>query len=250
MSNEIKMFKFQDMDVEILEIDGKVLFEVYSTGMALGYINKAKGKLYPHKSRINKIIENVEISTVVHGVQQYFTEEQLYDFMLEAHTDKCKSFRKWVVGEVLPTINKTGAYIVEGREEEMVELYFPSFSEDIKLGMVKDLLKTNKELKVKADKFNNFMDKDGTFGYRNLVKHLNGLGCKVKENEVRELLKDKGIICKQGNKYVISQNGIREDYGVIRDNIVNDVNRPESRYTDKLRDYLVDEFKDRLIESN
>lgn len=196
MSDEIKMFKFQDMDVEILEIDGKVLFEVYSTGMALGYINKAKGKLYPHKSRINKIIENVEISTVVHGVQQYFTEEQLYDFMLEAHTDKCKSFRKWVVGEVLPTINKTGAYIVEGREEEMVELYFPSFSEDIKLGMVKDLLKTNKELKVKADKFNNFMDKDGTFGYRNLVKHLNGLGCKVKENEVRELLKDKGIICK------------------------------------------------------
>ena len=170
--------------------------------------------------------------------------------MLEAHTDKCKSFRKWVVGEVLPTINKTGAYIVEGREEEMVELYFPSFSEDIKLGMVKDLLKTNKELKVKADKFNNFMDKDGTFGYRNLVKHLNGLGCKVKENEVRELLKDKGIICKQGSKYVISQNGIREGYGVIRDNIVNDVNRPKSRYTDKLRDYLVDEFKDRLIESN
>lgn len=64
MSDEIKMFKFQDMNVEILEIDGKVLFEVYSTGMALGYINKAKGKLYPHKSRINKIIENVEINSV------------------------------------------------------------------------------------------------------------------------------------------------------------------------------------------
>ncbi|MBU3114627.1 BRO family protein [Clostridium lacusfryxellense] len=30
------------------------------------------------------------------------TEEMLYNFMLEAKTDKVKTFRKWIVSEVLP----------------------------------------------------------------------------------------------------------------------------------------------------
>ena len=87
------------------------------------------------------------------------------------------------------------------------------------------------------------MDTDGTFGFRNLVKHLNGLGLNVKETQVRNKLKEKGIICKQGNEYVISQNGIRDGYGIIKDNIVGESNRPISRYTEKLRDYLIEEFE-------
>ena len=60
---------------------------------------------------------------------------------------------------------------------------------------------------------------------------------------MRNKLKEKGIICKQGNKYVISQNGIRDGYGIIKDNIVGETNRPISRYTEKLRDYLIEEFE-------
>lgn len=99
------------------------------------------------------------------------------------------------------------------------------------------------KLKPMADKFTAFMDKDGTFGFRDLVKHLNGLGLNVKENEIREFLKEKSIICKQGSKYVISQKGVRDGYGLMRDNIVGEKNRPETRYTDKLRDMLLEVFK-------
>lgn len=99
------------------------------------------------------------------------------------------------------------------------------------------------KLKPMADKFTAFMDKDGTFGFRDLVKHLNGLGLNVKENEIREFLKEKSIICKQGSKYVISQKGVRDGYGLMRDNIVGEKNRPETRYTDKLRDMLLEIFK-------
>ena len=92
---DLKMM-FEGSEVKIIVNEkGEPLFELYSTGMALGYTNKAKGKIYPHKIRIDKTIKNAEISTVVHGVQQYLTEEQLYDFMLEARTKKCKPFRKW-----------------------------------------------------------------------------------------------------------------------------------------------------------
>ena len=66
--------------------------------------------------------------------------------------EKGEPFRKWVTSEVLPTMRKTGAYIMEGREEEMINNYFPSFSDDIKLAMVQDLLKQNKEYKEKVIK--------------------------------------------------------------------------------------------------
>ena len=71
--NELMIFEGNEVEI-ILGENNEPLFELYSTGMALGYTNKAKGKIYPHKIRIEKTLENAEISTVVHGVQQYLTK--------------------------------------------------------------------------------------------------------------------------------------------------------------------------------
>lgn len=95
------------------------------------------------------------------------------------------------------------------------------------------------EIQPKADKYKQFMDTDGTFGFRELCKHLNGLGYSLKETELRTILKDNNIICKQGRKYVVTQEGVREGYGILKDNLVNNTNRPTTRYTEKLRDYLI-----------
>ena len=86
-----------------------------------------------------------------HRDTQFLTEDALYDFMLEAKTDKCKSFRKWVTKEVLPSIRKTGGYVKEEREEDFINNNFSSFSETIKLGMIKELMAKNNKLEVKAD---------------------------------------------------------------------------------------------------
>ncbi|POO86637.1 phage antirepressor KilAC domain-containing protein [Clostridium sp. 3-3] len=121
-----ELMRFEGNDVQIVT-DGKgnPLFELYSTGMALGYVNKRKnstGKEYtsPYKSRIDKVLESAEITCVCQGVTQFLTESQLYNFMLEAKTDKCKSFKKWVTAEVLPQIRKTGGYLqrIEGESDE------------------------------------------------------------------------------------------------------------------------------------
>lgn len=107
-----ELMQFEGNNVEMIwdENGNPLLFEIYSTGMALGYTCTAKGRVYPYKERINKVVENAEITLVSHGVKRYLNESQLYDFMLEAHTDKCRKFRKWVTNEVLPSIRKTGAY--------------------------------------------------------------------------------------------------------------------------------------------
>lgn len=95
----------------IIEVDGDILFELYSIGVALGYTTESNGKIYPHKVRINSNLRNADIKPFVQGVQTYLNENQLYDFMLEAKTEKCKSFRKWITNEVIPTIRKIGGYV-------------------------------------------------------------------------------------------------------------------------------------------
>lgn len=108
-----ELMQFEGSNVEIIQDEnGNPLFEVYSTGMALGHVKYAKDKPYPRKDRIDENLKSAEIMAVVHNGQLFINESQLYDFILEARTDKCRKFRKWVTNEVLPSIRKTGSYSV------------------------------------------------------------------------------------------------------------------------------------------
>ncbi len=109
-----KLMRFENSDVQMMQIDGVWYFELYSVGMALGQIKKnAKGVIYPAKDRIDKNVENAEIKPCVRNVHKYITEEQLYDLMLETRTDKCRVFRKWLTNEVLPALNHEGTYTMK-----------------------------------------------------------------------------------------------------------------------------------------
>lgn len=110
-----KLMKFENSNIKIIEVNGEWLFEVYSVGMALGYVvyGKNKNNPFPNKARINKTLENAEIKGCLHGVNTYLTESQVYNFMIEAHTQKCKVFRKWLTNEVLPALNHEGTYTMK-----------------------------------------------------------------------------------------------------------------------------------------
>ena len=56
--NDLMIFEGNEVEI-ILNEKGEPLFEIYSTGMALGHIKyNGVGKAYPRKDRIDKIIEN------------------------------------------------------------------------------------------------------------------------------------------------------------------------------------------------
>lgn len=50
----------------------------------------------------------------------FVNEDGLYDVILDSRKPEAKAFRKWVTGEVLPSIRKDGGYIV-AREDESEE---------------------------------------------------------------------------------------------------------------------------------
>lgn len=56
-----------------------------------------------------------QISTLTPGGNQqltYITEGGLYDAIIRSDSPKAKPFRKWVTKEVLPSIRKTGGYVI------------------------------------------------------------------------------------------------------------------------------------------
>lgn len=109
--NEI--MKFEDMPIDIQNIDGVWMFELYSVGAAIGQVKKnSSGVIYPRKDRIDENVKKAEIQPCVRNGHKYITESQLYDLMLEARTDKCRVFRKWLTNEVLPALNHKGTYSV------------------------------------------------------------------------------------------------------------------------------------------
>ena len=157
------MMMFNGNSVEVIVVDGNPMFELYSTGMALGHAkwNGRRTSCTPAKDRIDKNVKSAEISTVVHNGQQYITEEQLYDLMLEMKTDKVKPFRKWVTSEVLPTIRKTGGYVAPKQEERFINNYFTNLPQATKELLISDLEAKNSELiAVRDNHYKEYMKVD------------------------------------------------------------------------------------------
>ncbi len=229
---------FEGRKISIIEENGLLLFEVESVAMAIGYITTAKNKEYPHKSRISKTLKNAEISTVVRGVQQFMSESQLYDFLIEAHTDKSKTFKKWLSKEVLPTIERTGAYIEDGREEEMIEHYFSSISDEVKLLMVKDLQETVKKEQEKNKELQQFyddlMNTEGLYHMNMVAKQL-----KIGRNTMLSYLRGKNILFYQDNSNVPYQRFMNQKlFAVVETPCSDGKYRPVTYATKKGLEYI------------
>ena len=200
--NDLMIFEGNEVEI-ILNEKGEPLFEIYSTGMALGHIKyNGVGKAYPRKDRIDKDIKNAEISTVVQGGQQYFTEETLYDFMLECKTEKCKPFKKWITHEVLPKIRKTGGYIPTNEdmtdEEIMAKaLLVAQKTIENKNKLIENQNKRIEEMKPKeifADAVSTSTD---TILVGKLAKILRQNGINIGQNRLFKWLRDNGYLIKR-----------------------------------------------------
>lgn len=129
-----KIMKFENTPIDVQLINSVPMFELYSVGMALGYarsngksggehgVHPENKKLFPYKSRIDKVVKNAEIKPVLRNAKPYITESQLYDLMLEARTDKCRAFRKWLTNDVLPELNRNGTYTMPKKYKQL-EMY-------------------------------------------------------------------------------------------------------------------------------
>ena len=135
------------------------------------------------------------------------TEDGLYDILMSSRKPIAKQIKK-EIKKYLKDIRLTGGTVADNREEEFVTYYFPSFGDDTKLAMVKDLLCQKKELEKKNEEYEKqleeqrpmienykiLMDTTGTFSM-NEVAHF----AKIGEYKLFEFLRGIGILFKNSS---------------------------------------------------
>ena len=154
--------------VRAVTIDGVVYFVASDIARALGYKNPQKA-IRDHCKRVN---ESFIPSNGGEQKAKVITKSDIYRLIVRSKLESADEFESWIFDEIMPTIEKTGAYIEEGREQEMVNYYFSSLSSDLQGQIVNELIEKNKELQQFYD---DLMNTEGLMQINTVAKEL-GIG--------------------------------------------------------------------------
>lgn len=232
---ELQVFENELFEVAVTLEDGIVLFDVEKVAKSLGLTQTKKGKLYVRWERVNDYLNN---SPLV-GKGSLIPEPLVYKLAFKASNEVAEQFQDWLAMEVIPTIRKTGGYVQEEREEEFVFKYFPSFSEEVKLAMVQDLMKSNKELQVKASGWDKFLNTSSTYTFEETAKLISTKAVddgkedfKISTPKLTKFLREQSVLCKDksGTAYKNLPNKNYEDYfDVISVTVKDKFNKTQTR---------------------
>lgn len=104
------------------------------------------------------------------GIQETWalTEDGLYECCMRSTKSIAKQMKK-EIKQYLKSIRLTGASIPKGNEQQMVDYYFSSFSDDIKLMMVKEL---QEKVNYLQDFYDQLMKTEGLMPINRVAKEL------------------------------------------------------------------------------
>lgn len=226
--------------VRTIEIDGVTYFYGIDIAKSLGYSNASKAVLTHCKKILKKTLEtsNSQNGKTVKGKVSLITKSDIYRLIVRSDLESTDEFESWIFDEILPTIERTGAYIEDGREEEMVEKYFPSISDDVKLLMIKDLQKAVKNEQEKNKELQQFyddlMNTEGLYHMGMVAKQL-----KIGRNTMLSYLRGKGIMFYQDNSNVPYQRFMNQKLFAVVETPCADGNyRPVTYATKKGLEYI------------
>lgn len=130
----------------------------------------------------------------------FLTENGLYEVCMLSRKPEAKEM-KAEVKRYLKQIRLTGGVVESGRESEFINTYFPSFAEDTKLSMVKDLLNQNQAYKTRIEQLEPqakaYMDLMTAQGYLQFIDVAAMV--EIGRNKLFEFLRRCKVLTKQSN---------------------------------------------------
>ena len=107
---------FENHQVEVFELNGKVLFNPYHVGDCLELsdeaVRKAMSRMNPKQvvKVKNSDVTNGNIRKLNNAGENFLTESGVYKLVFKSRKPNAEAFSDWVTDEVLPSIRKTGSY--------------------------------------------------------------------------------------------------------------------------------------------
>ena len=152
VDTELMLFKNEEFgSVRVKMIDNEPWFVGKDVAVALGYAKpeNAIGTHVELEDKTTTLIQgtgsNYKSKTVI------INESGLYSLILSSKLESAKKFKKWVTGEILPSIRKTGGYVND--DEMFINTYLPNVDEQTRL-LFKSNLMVIRDLNGKIDGLN------------------------------------------------------------------------------------------------
>ena len=213
--------------VRTATIDGVIYFVASDIARALGYKNPQKA-IRDHCKRVN---ESFIPSNGGEQKAKVITKSDIYRLIVRSKLESADEFESWIFDEIMPTIEKTGAYIEEGREQEMVNYYFSNLSSDLQGQIVTELMEKNKELQQFYD---DLINTEGLYHMNTVAKEL-----RIGRNTLFAYLRGKDIMFYQDNANVPYQRFMNQDlFRVIESPCADGKYRPTTYATKKGLEYI------------
>ena len=119
MQNDLMVFQNQEFgEIRSILINDEPWFVGKDVASVLGYSNPSK-VLTDHVDPEDKL-NNDSLSSLGQRGGWLINESGMYSLILSSKLPNAKKFKKWVTGEVLPSIRKHGAYLTPDKVEEVL----------------------------------------------------------------------------------------------------------------------------------
>lgn len=166
IENKMQVFNNPEFgEVRTIEENGAVLFCASDVAKALGYTNPSKAindhcrggltKRYPIVDALGRTQEAV-----------FIPESDLYRLVFSSKLPTAEKFTDWVTSEVLPSIRKTGGYMMP--QDYPSALRALADAEEAKLKLLSD----NRVMQPKAQYFDALVERNTLTNFRETAKEL------------------------------------------------------------------------------
>lgn len=203
-----EFFNKQFGTVRTVVLNGQIYFVGNDIAKALGYSNATKAVSTHCKRPIKTEIDVSSQNGNAHKARKtqemlVISKSDIYRLIVKSKLESSDEFESWIFDDVMPTIEKTGAYIENGREQEMVSYYFSSLSPETQGIIVNELIEKNKQLQ---EFYDDLMNTKGLMQINTVAKEL-GIG----EYHLFEYLRKKKIFFYDKDKVNVPYERFRKE---------------------------------------
>lgn len=220
LSNELQIFQNPLFgEVRTIELNQKVWFGASDIAKALGYSNPRKA-IATHCKSAGVTIRDVGVKTgerpdgtpIIQDIKMNFINEgNVIRLVSRCKMPKADEFESWIFDDLVPTVLKTGGYIIEKEgdtEEDLLARAFVVAQNKLKereqrIALLEDQNKLSKEqLQIAAPKveyFDNVLQSSNTYTTTQIAKEF-GFSAET----LNKKLKEKGIQYKQNGQWLLT----------------------------------------------
>ena len=116
MNSLVMGFTFEGNNVEVLNLDGKVLFNPKDIGEILSMesstTRKAMSKMNSNQviKLKNSDVKDINIRKLNNAGENFITESGVLQLIMRSNKPEAKKLKDWITDEVIPSISKKGKY--------------------------------------------------------------------------------------------------------------------------------------------